>query len=168
MRFSFGHRGKFEITGIKKVVVNEVRMNGKVKEKVGKTFVWELAHVTKGERWLKYEWGVLAAIKGTPMSKEDCAEFAKKAILDGSSPSEIHDSLVTAMNLKWANVWFSGDTCNVEINLTMKEGLARDQRKELRSLLIEASRLVNRAHTKVAKAKRIEMRLHMKEQRGRE
>lgn len=155
MRFDFGYPGSFEITGIKKVVVNEIRMNGKVKEKVGKTFVWELAHVGKGARWLKYEWGVIAAIEGAKMSKEESSEFAKKAILDGASPLEIHDSIMNTMHQKAARVWFSGETCNVEITLVKIEEQEKERREALRALLEEATHLVHRAERKVMRAKRI-------------
>lgn len=159
MRFDFGYPGSFEITGIKKVVVNEIRMNGKVKEKVGKTFVWELAHVGKGARWLKYEWGVIAAIEGAKMSKEEASEFAKKAILDGASPLEIHDSIMNSMGREEMRVWFSGDTCNVEITLVKVEEQEKERREALRALLEEATRLVDRAQRKVRRAERLEVRI---------
>jgi hypothetical protein len=148
MKFSFVNRGSLEITGIKKVVVNSVTINGKVKEKEGKTYVWELAHVKKGFRWLKYEMGSLQGNKSP--------EELRALILDGASQGEVHDSIMEAMTHPAVHVWFSGDTCNIEVNLTLIRNQQAERKRALHALLIAADRLANRARRKLEEAKELE------------
>lgn len=108
----------FEISGIKKIMVNKIKVVHGGKQKVGKTFVWELTQTKKGLRWFKYEYELLEELKKNTATPEEFREFADKAILDGYPQDKMHRSIQKAMRKKDVRVWFSGETCNIELNLT--------------------------------------------------
>lgn len=113
-----GHETAFEISGIKKVVHTSIKViNGK-KVKVGKAFIWELATTSRGKRWLKYEAGSLAALTAKNLPDAEFKVEARKLILDGATPEHMHRDIYNAMRHKAMHVWFSGETCNIENNLT--------------------------------------------------
>lgn len=113
----------FQVSGIKKVVHNVVECRDGEKVKVEPTTVWELAHTAKGDRWLKYEMGTLAELRKKNLPDAEFAAEAKRLIKSGCSPAEMNHSIRDAMRHRAMNVWFSGDTCNVEKNVTIYQNI---------------------------------------------
>lgn len=103
--------GTIQISGITRVVVNAVKVIEGKKVKVNPTYLWQLTAVKKGERWLKYEM--------ESFNKARTVLELNQGILDGVSREEMHMQLAYAMEQEDFTVWFSGNTCNVEHNLTL-------------------------------------------------
>lgn len=123
MRFPIRPVGEVEISNIKYVVENTIRMTPEIKvqnektgeihverpatkEKVGETFIWSLTTLKSGRtRWLKFKWGQLAVMEH---------------VLDGKSEAQMITFIEHAAMNGGQRVWFSGDTCNIETREVLK------------------------------------------------
>ncbi len=146
MKFEVSKKSVFEISGIKRIVVNKIRYVHGEKVKVGKTFIWELTQTKKGLRWFKYDYALLEELKKNTATPEEYREFAQKAILDGNAPDKMHNSIQKAMRDKYMRVWFSGETCNVELNVTSHIGkLVLESTRNVMNYIIEVRKLIREA-----------------------
>lgn len=103
MKFPIRPVGNVEITGIEKIVENDVQLireNGKLKkEKVGTTKIWMWHTQGKTPRWLQWDWGN-AGVMGM--------------VNTGLSLIQMHGKILHAMYQRDHDVWFHGDTCNID------------------------------------------------------
>lgn len=121
MKFPISPRGHFEIVGIKNVVENKVKIIDGKKVRVEETHIWKTRQTKKGLRWLKYQWG-----------------FDFPSVLDGLSLEEMHMYIHKCMMTESISVWFSGNTCNIEFNLTLQEKIDAEAKGRMRVIIDDA------------------------------
>ena len=137
MKFPIKPVGNVQIMGITRVVETTVRLEGhriinnrivggqEVKQEG--TFIWSKKilkknHVTTNEwRWIKFPWGWL----------DD-----KDHILGGKSLIQMHQHILHAMFRGDTEVWFHGETCNIKVNLTIREHNIEESKRKKRITLI--------------------------------
>lgn len=111
MKFEMNPTGSIEIAGIDKVVENDVvfaRDGSKtVKVKVeNTTMIWMKHGAPESFRWLQWAWGFAG-----DMSK----------VVTGRSPVQMHSRIQHAIMRRDKDVWFHGDTCNIDHILNYNE-----------------------------------------------
>jgi putative heme iron utilization protein len=97
-------------------------------------------------RWFKYDYELIEELKKNCSTPEEFREFADKAIMDGVSPAQMHRSIQDSMHHKMVRIWFSGETCNVERNLSkFHDALLRGAAKAVTDIAVSVMEQLSKA-----------------------